>query len=128
MADPLNTIRLAMSPAAIGTPVAWRAVVSAIAELPTTRSDVVEGVLVQLLTFQGQLNLGGWGHMPHSQSPQDIIRTAAIERLWQISGTNHASVCQQLAAGPVSPIVKRLVAALFPAEGAAPPAQPDAPQ
>lgn len=95
----------------------WREVVSAIVELSATQAADAEQVLVQLLTFTGPLKLGP-SVVPHSQSTADVIRATAIAQLHQISGAKYASVCQAVAAGPVSPIVKRLVAALYPGEPA----------
>jgi hypothetical protein len=114
VANPVETIRLAMDPAARAEPVAWRAVVSAVCEIADEPSADHEQLLVQLLTFQESYRLAGFGHLPHSQSPADMIRAAAIDALWKLSGTKYAAECQQVAAGAVSPIVKRLVAARFP--------------
>jgi hypothetical protein len=118
--DPVETIRLTMDPAARAEMVGWREVVTAIGDIAAKPpSDQHEQVLVQLLSFDGPLKLASYGHLPHSQSPGDMITTAAIDALWRISGTTHAALCQQVAAGAVSPIVKRLVQARFPSAAAA---------
>ena len=122
MEDAVATIHLAMNVAERSEPVSWRAVVSAVAALSAEPSADHEQLLVQLLSFSGPLNLGNWGHLPHSQSPVDMIHTAAIDALWQLSGPKYAAVCQQVAAATSSPIVKRLVAARFPSAAPAKPA------
>lgn len=110
MPDPVDTIRAAM---AADAGQSWSTLVGAIAEVAAAPSAEAEQALVDLLTFQGPLTLAG-GAMPHSQSPEDMIRTAAIDALWQMSGEKYATVCRSVAATTGSPIVKRIVAAKFP--------------
>jgi len=111
MPDPLAIIRTAMT---ADTATSWSGLVDAIAEVAATPpSPAAEQVLVDLLTFQGPLSLAG-GYMPHSQSPDDMVKTAAIDALWQMSGEKYATVCRNVAAATPSPIVKRIVAARFP--------------
>ena len=111
MADPVQTIQAAMTPAA--APTTWSALVDAIAEVAASPSPAGEEALVQLLQVPGTLSLAG-GYMPHSQSPEDMIRTAAIDALYQIAGPKYAAVCREAAVATASPIVKRIVAARFP--------------
>lgn len=120
MAQPLEIIHLAMTH---DEPVAWPELTNAIAALADTKSAEAEQALVDLLAFPGPLNLTGGGYAPHSQSPVDMIRMAAIDTLWRWTGTRYAALCREVASGPVSPIVKRMVAARFPAE---PVARPEA--
>ena len=110
MADPLVVIRTAIT---ADTPTSWSALVGAITEVAATPSAAAEQALVDLLTFQGPLSLAT-GYMPHSQSPDDMVKTAAIDALWQMSGEKYATVCRNVAAATPSPIVKRIVAARFP--------------
>jgi hypothetical protein len=110
MPDPLVIIRTAMT---ADTSTSWSGLVGAIAEVAATPSPAAEQLLLDLLTFQGPLSLAG-GSMPHSQAPEDMIRTAAIDALWEMSGEKYAAVCRNVAAATPSPIVKRIVAARFP--------------
>jgi hypothetical protein len=109
MADPVLTIRAALNG---DGPATWPDLVAAIAELAASASDAGEQALVDLLSDPRPLALAG-GYVPHSQSPLDMIQTAAIDALWQTTGDKHADVCRQVAAATDSPIVKRIVRARF---------------
>lgn len=110
MTDPLDVLRAAVSSR---TPVSWTAITGAIAALSSTPSTDAEAVLVELLQLPSPPALAG-GVVPHSQSPLDVIRAAAIDTLWRWTGTKYAAVCRQVAASSASPIVRRLVATRFP--------------
>ena len=107
MADPLVTIRGAMQSL---TPVAWPAVVTAIAEVSSAPpTPEAEQALVNLLTSKTAIPFAG-GYVPHSRSPLDMIRAAAIDTLGQWTGSKHADAFRQAAAETSSPIVKRMAA------------------
>lgn len=115
MPDAIKTIELAVHGAGTSA-VDWREVATAVAELSqhaTMRQDDAEKALVNLIDPKNTINVSAY-ELPHSQSPADMLRAAAIDVLWQLTGQKYAALCAQVAAGPVSPIVKRLVAARFP--------------
>jgi hypothetical protein len=108
MALPLDILHTAMTSR---EPHAWTTIQTAIADL--TPSPEAETMLVRLLQLDGTLNLAAGGYLPHSQSPMDMLRAAAIETLWQWTGPKYAEVCQRAAENSDSPIVQRLVATRF---------------
>lgn len=119
--NPLQTIRIALGDDEAAA-VPWTNLAQAITEIGAAPlSESAESALVEMLTPGKAIKLAG-GHVPHSQSPEDMVRAAAIEVLWQRTGQKHAAVFQQLAQGPVSPIIKRLIASRLGPAGAAKPA------
>jgi hypothetical protein len=109
MADPLAILLAATLQRSA---VAWPALVTAIADIAPTPSPEAEQALVDLISSPEAIPLAG-GYVPHSQSPIDMIRAAAIETLVNWTGDKHADVCRQAAAATGSPNVKRMVAARF---------------
>jgi hypothetical protein len=106
MSDPVATIRGAVTSL---TPIAWPSLVAAIAEVSEAPSPEAEQALVDLLTSQSVMSFAG-GYVPHSQSPLDMIRAAAIDTLGRWTGNKHADAFRQAAAATSSPIVKRMAA------------------
>jgi len=115
MRDAIQTITWAVHGAGVRSVVDWTEVAQAVAEV-SQHGSLLEGAekaLVNLIDPKNTINVSA-EEPPHSQSPADMLRAAAIEVLWQLTDQKHAALCAQVAAGPVSPIVKRLVAARFP--------------
>jgi hypothetical protein len=109
MATPVEVIESAIH-AHERTPVEYTAVVQAIGQV--TQAEAIsaagERVLVELLQPSTTITVSA-SELPHVQSPQDMIRSAAIYGLWRKTGTKHSALFRQVAKGDVSPVVKELV-------------------
>ena len=111
--DPVATIRSAVDGAA-RTRLDWTEVAAAVTKVaePGSHSKEAEDALVELLKPANTIRVTA-RQVPHIQSPQDMLRAAAIDALVKISGTTHLALFEEVAAGPVSPIIKRTVAVLL---------------
>jgi len=115
MASPVQTILSAVDGGARALP-DWTEVANAVAELskPGLAPPGAEAALVALLEPGHTIQVTA-AELPHIQSPADMLRTAAIEALWTMTGDKYAHLCAQVAANSDSPIVRRVVAVRFPA-------------
>jgi hypothetical protein len=118
MANPIEAILSAVHGSIRARPLDWTEVANAIAQVARDESAEGEAALVELIKPENVITVAV-GELPHSQSPQDMLRSAAIEALWHATGDKYSALCVQVAAASDSPIVKRLVAARFPEAAAA---------
>jgi hypothetical protein len=115
MADPVQTILSAVRPTQ-RAPVDWIEVANAVGEISrqgVTPPPGAEAALVELINPANTIRVQA-RELPHIQSPDDMLRTVAIEALFEMTGQKYAALCVQVSDGLVSPIVKRVVAAHFP--------------
>ena len=78
---------------------------------PGSYSQEAEDALVELLKPVNTIRVTA-REVPHIQSPQDMLRAAAIDVLVKMTSAKYLSLFDEVAAGPVSPIIKRSVALL----------------
>ena len=110
--DPVATIRAATD-GAMRAPVDWTEVAVAVTKVSESGSQFpgAEDALVALLRPENTIRVTA-RQIPHIQSPQDMLRAAAIDALVKLTKTKYLSLFDEVAAGQVSPIIKRSVALL----------------
>jgi len=116
MTDPVATILSAVG-VGIRASVDWTEVARAVDDVSQPGKEPPAGAeqaLVALITPANTIQVTA-NELPHIQSPEDMLRTAAIEALFALTGQKYAALCVQVAEGMVSPVVRRVVAMRFPA-------------
>ena len=76
----------------------WQQVLGSLAEVCSERSPESEAVLRRAATFAGRLTLAQERGLPHAMSPEDLLRSVAVQTLGRWDRTLHQDVIVRAAA------------------------------
>lgn len=82
--------------AALGCEPSWPEVVGDIVRLEAPLKEEDEQILLNALSFKGRLKLGIAGDPPHSMSPEDMLKSLAVQALGDFTGTKHIEAMRNL--------------------------------
>ncbi len=112
--DPIAIIRAAVPGPGQRQRVDWTQVTKAVTEV--SQKEIVpdaETALATLLDPDTPILVTA-AELPHLQSPADMVRTAAMEALWRMTGNKYEDLSVRLATASDSAIIRRLVINKFP--------------
>ena len=70
-----------------------------------------ESVLLRVLRFEGELELSDDSEHPHSMSPEEMLKSVAIQTLAKRTGLTHLLEMQRIEATAASPVLASIVRA-----------------
>ena len=70
-----------------------------------------ERVLLQVVRFEGELRLSEDSEPPHSMSPEEMLKSVAIQTLARCTGLTHLLAMQRVEATTASPVLASIVRA-----------------
>src|SRR5206468_3341953 len=68
-----------------------------------------ERVLLAITRFEGALPLSESSELPHSMSPEDMLKSLAIQALGKWTGLTHLKEMQRVEATTVSPVLRSII-------------------
>jgi len=71
----------------------------------------VERVLLEVTRFEGPLNLSEASDLPHSMSPENMLKSLAIQSLGKRTGLTHLKDLKRVEATTTSPVLRSIVRA-----------------
>jgi hypothetical protein len=75
----------------------WQEIVTAMVDITKTQTKEAEEILVNLLEFDGQIRLAPQSDIPGLMSPEDILKSLAIQFLSEWTGRKHLMAFEKLA-------------------------------
>ena len=88
----------------------WENILAAIRMLTSVRpSSEAERLLLAVLRFGGQLRLDPSSELPHSMSPEEMLKSMAVQALGHWTGLTYISAMQRVQATAVSPVLSGIV-------------------
>jgi class 3 adenylate cyclase len=105
MQYPVQFLTHVMAPnGQVGEPYSWEYLLSAMQELTSSEpSPEVESVPLAALRFEGRFNLTTTSGRPHRLSPEDMVKSLAIQALGKWGRTAHLAEIQQIESMARSP-------------------------
>src|SRR6266566_3566721 len=102
----------------------WEALLAAIEAVASSDSIgwEAERVLLRVVRFEGELRLSEDSESPHSMSPEEMLKSVAIQALAKWTGLTHLLEMERIEATAASPVLAAIVRATI--RGAAPPKLP----
>jgi hypothetical protein len=115
MQDPLEFIRRGiLGCASAAEEHRWEDVEAAMWQLTSAPpTPEVEGVLVGVLRFEGQIRLAPSSELPHSMSPEEMLKSLAIQALGRWTGLTYLREMQRVQATAASPVLSGIARAMI---------------
>jgi hypothetical protein len=76
----------------------WHHIISAIHHVGQDPSAPAERTLERIVAFKGSVSLTSYAGVPHSMSPEDMMRSLALQSLLQRDKPRHRKLAHRLAA------------------------------
>ncbi len=93
-------------------PIRWEDLLDAVEAVFAGPFDwEAERVMLSVLRFDGRLRLSELSELPHSMSPEDMLKSFAIQWLARETGLTHLLEMQRVEATAVSPVLAAIVRA-----------------
>jgi len=86
----------------------WQEIVGAITGITKTRTKEVEDILVKLIEFEGKIRLSPDSDIPGVMSPEDTLKSLAIQTLSEWTGRKHLKTFKKICAKTESPILSQI--------------------
>jgi len=81
----------------------WQEIVTALADITETQTKEAEDTLVNLLEFEGPIRLAPDSDIPGVMSPEDMLKSLAIQVLSKWTGRKHLKAFSKIYATTQSP-------------------------
>ena len=98
MSDSMKLIKELLSPEIVEEKeFMWLEIVAAMEDITETQTKEVEEILVNLLEFEGQIGLAPQSDVPGIMSPENMLKSLAIQILSKWTGRKHLKAFEKLA-------------------------------
>jgi hypothetical protein len=89
----------------------WQEIRAAMAEITKTQTRSAEDVLLHLLELEGPIRLAPQSDIPSVMSPEDMLKSLAIQFLSRWTGRKHLKALERVKEKTASPTLSRIAMA-----------------
>lgn len=83
----------------------WQEIIAAIVSITETKTNEAEDILIDLIKFDGEIRLSSMSDIPGAMSPEDMLKSLAIETLSEWTGRKHIKAFESVYATTKSPVL-----------------------